>query len=321
MKTRWISAVSISLVLLALGSACSSSKTASEGSEADAESVNSADAGTDTVPPPSVDEASAAPTPENAAAQAGDLAQAPAPDAANGQPDGAPMQDPASISAPGSAGSELSSATAPGAPEAAGSFDSAAASAAAGASASAGSSSHVISGEAEQYTVQPGDTLMKIAFETYGDLYQWHRIYDLNRDRLHDANQIAPGTVLQLEKPSSHVQIERNGDKYLIKHGDTLASISGEVYGDRAQWRKIYQNNRQLIHDPNRIFAGFYLYYTGGQQPPQLGHNGPETGAPQTEDSRVPSSVAPAVEPAPAPPALPPQISAPPAPEAAPPAQ
>jgi hypothetical protein len=57
------------------------------------------------------------------------------------------------------------------------------------------------------------------------------------------------------------VTVERNGESYLIKKGDTLGLISNDVYGTTRKWKKLWENNRQLIKDPNRIYAGFYLYY------------------------------------------------------------
>jgi nucleoid-associated protein YgaU len=119
-----------------------------------------------------------------------------------------------------------------------------------------------MSGEQEEYSVQRGDTLMKIAFEHYGDLYKWRDIYDWNRDKISSPNSISAGTVLKLEKTAEAVSIDRNGEKFLIRPGDTLGKISDEVYGTKAKWKKLWENNRQLIKDPNRIFAGFYLYYT-----------------------------------------------------------
>ncbi len=119
-----------------------------------------------------------------------------------------------------------------------------------------------VSGALEDYTVQEGDTLMKIAFETYGDLYQWKKIYELNREKVTNPNAIPKGTVLKIEKSGSIVSIERNGDKYLIKKGDTLGVVSEDIYGTKTKWKKLWENNKQLIHDPNRIFAGFYLYYS-----------------------------------------------------------
>jgi nucleoid-associated protein YgaU len=152
------------------------------------------------------------------------------------------------------------------------------------------SGSAVMSGESSDYSVQSGDTLMKIAFEVYGDLYAWKRIYELNKDVVRDPNRIPRGTKLKLEAPQSPVSVQRSGDRYVIKKGDTLGKISNQVYGTPEKWRKIWDNNRQLIKDPNRIYAGFTLYYENdagsGSTPGQ-----PLGEAPGSSDpSRVPSS-------------------------------
>src|SRR5882724_5887722 len=74
------------------------------------------------------------------------------------------------------------------------------------------------------YTVVAGDTLMKIAFEHYGDLYKWKEIFELNRDKVTNPNSIPKGTVLKLN-PGGEVSISKNGEKYRIKSGDTLGTI------------------------------------------------------------------------------------------------
>ena len=117
-----------------------------------------------------------------------------------------------------------------------------------------------VSGEVTQYKVKRGDTLMKIAFEAYGDLYRWKEILDGNAGKIKSAGALSPGMVLTLSSAGS-VTIERNGEKYLIKQGDTLGLISNDVYGTKAKWKKLWENNRQLIKDPNKIYAGFNLYY------------------------------------------------------------
>lgn len=114
--------------------------------------------------------------------------------------------------------------------------------------------------DATQYRVKKGDTLMKIAFEQYGDLYRWKEIYQANRENIKDPNHVPPGTQLTLNG-AGMVTIERNGESYLIKRGDTLGVISNDVYGTTRKWKKLWENNRQLIKDPNKIYAGFYLYY------------------------------------------------------------
>ncbi len=115
-------------------------------------------------------------------------------------------------------------------------------------------------GDGTGYRVKKGDTLMKIAFEQYGDLYRWKEIYEANRGNIQDPNHVPPGTELTLNG-AGMVTIERNGESYLIKRGDTLGVISNDVYGTTRKWKKLWENNRQLIKDPNKIYAGFYLYY------------------------------------------------------------
>ena len=49
----------------------------------------------------------------------------------------------------------------------------------------------------QQYTVQKGDNLSKIAERYYGR-QDWKRIYDANRDLLDDPDRISPGQVLTI---------------------------------------------------------------------------------------------------------------------------
>ena len=49
----------------------------------------------------------------------------------------------------------------------------------------------------QQYTVQKGDNLSKIAERYYGR-QDWTRIYDANRDLLDDPDKISPGQVLTI---------------------------------------------------------------------------------------------------------------------------
>ncbi len=116
-------------------------------------------------------------------------------------------------------------------------------------------------GEVNHYTVKKNDTLMKIAFEVYGDITRWRDIFDMNRDKLKNANMIMAGTKIKYEKPVQEPDVGHNGEPYLIKSGDTLGSIADDVYAQRSKWKKIYENNKDLIRDPNRIYAGFYIYY------------------------------------------------------------
>jgi len=48
------------------------------------------------------------------------------------------------------------------------------------------------------YTVQAGDSLSKISKQFYGDANQYMKIFDANRDKLKDPNQIRPGQELRI---------------------------------------------------------------------------------------------------------------------------
>ena len=53
----------------------------------------------------------------------------------------------------------------------------------------------------ETYTVQPGDTLSKIARIVYGDISQWKEIYNANTNRMDNENDLHPGQVITIPKP------------------------------------------------------------------------------------------------------------------------
>ena len=52
--------------------------------------------------------------------------------------------------------------------------------------------------EAQKYTVQPGDSLSKIAKHFYGDAGQYMKIFEANQDQLDDPNKIQVGQELTI---------------------------------------------------------------------------------------------------------------------------
>ncbi len=110
------------------------------------------------------------------------------------------------------------------------------------------------------YSVQSGDTLMKISFKAFGDPFRWHEIYKANHGKIHNPNALSKGTLLTLAT-SEFAMITKNGHPYSIQRKDTLSKISHHLYGITSKWRKLWKNNPELIHNPNQIFAGFTLYY------------------------------------------------------------
>ena len=61
-----------------------------------------------------------------------------------------------------------------------------------------GSSSTAPTEQQRTITVQPGDSLSKIAKREYGDGNKWRAIFDANRDKIKDPDLIHPGDVLTL---------------------------------------------------------------------------------------------------------------------------
>jgi nucleoid-associated protein YgaU len=103
-----------------------------------------------------------------------------------------------------------------------------------------------------EYNVERGDYLWKISGkeDIYKDPMQWMRIYSYNRDQIKNADLIYPQQVFKIHR-------ENGPDEYLVAKGDFLAKISGaaSALGDPAQWRKIYEANKDLIgDDPSKIY-------------------------------------------------------------------
>jgi nucleoid-associated protein YgaU len=71
---------------------------------------------------------------------------------------------------------------------------------------------------------------------------------ELGRMRAATAMKPAEEPII-MQEPS----IERT---YRIKSGDTLSGISRKFYGDSSRWRMIYERNRKVLGNPNRIPVG-----------------------------------------------------------------
>ena len=68
----------------------------------------------------------------------------------------------------------------------------------AAAGAGSGSAGGASAGAARTYTVQPGDTLSKIAKEHLGNANAYMKIFEANKDQLNDPDMIKPGQVLKI---------------------------------------------------------------------------------------------------------------------------
>ncbi len=49
---------------------------------------------------------------------------------------------------------------------------------------------------------------------------------------------------------------DEDGDGYVVRPGDTLWAIAGEVLGDPTQWVRLYAANSDVLSNPHALRAG-----------------------------------------------------------------
>lgn len=113
----------------------------------------------------------------------------------------------------------------------------------------------------QTYKVQKGETLMQIAFKLYGDISRWKELRHMNGDKLSSNHTMKSHTELKYIAPTNTFVWKHEGSPHLIKTGETLGTISSNIYQTPKYWKKIWENNKPLIKNPNVIYAGFTLYY------------------------------------------------------------
>jgi nucleoid-associated protein YgaU len=118
-----------------------------------------------------------------------------------------------------------------------------------------------MAGSEQTYIVQKNETLMMIAFKLYGDYGKWKTLANYNREKLNGSTVVTNGMQLKYMAPAEAFVWNPQGLPYLIRTGDTLGTVSKTVYQTPKKWKLIWDNNRPLIKDANKIFAGFTLYY------------------------------------------------------------
>lgn len=115
--------------------------------------------------------------------------------------------------------------------------------------------------ETKLYKVQKSETLMLIAFKLYGDYSKWKDLKELNKNKIKHGMTVRAGMELKYITSGEEFVWDQKGNPHLIRHGETLGLISKAVYGKLKRWKDIWENNKPMIKDPNKIFAGFTLYY------------------------------------------------------------
>lgn len=106
------------------------------------------------------------------------------------------------------------------------------------------------------YTVEPGDSLWKIAQKAYGSGYNWTDIYKSNKLLVgNNPSKLAIGIKLELPKMQARTEMAATQPvEHVVARGESLWKISVAVCGDGYSWRKIAQENG--LSRPNLIIPG-----------------------------------------------------------------
>ena len=65
---------------------------------------------------------------------------------------------------------------------------------------------------------------------------------------------------LELAEPLKFEMPDFSKTMYTVKSGDSLSKISREVYGDPNKYNTIFEANKPMLSDPNKIYPGQVLY-------------------------------------------------------------
>ena len=54
---------------------------------------------------------------------------------------------------------------------------------------------------------------------------------------------------------------------YVVKSGDSLSKIAKREYGNAQDWKRIFEANRDIIKDPDKIYPGQELKIPAAMNP------------------------------------------------------
>lgn len=111
-------------------------------------------------------------------------------------------------------------------------------------------------------TVQPGDSLWKLAQQNLGEALRWHDLLAAN-PAIVDPNHIVAGSHLFLPAISSRF---RTATSIIVQKGDTLSEIARTHFG-HASFSACIAHANPAVHDANKIYQGQSLILPGSCKP------------------------------------------------------
>lgn len=120
------------------------------------------------------------------------------------------------------------------------------------------------------YTVEAGDTLTAIAGVWFKDTNKWKEIVAVNPGLSASNLKVGQKINLPAKSGSSSTKVASAtktsastvtaDNQHVVTAGETLASISDKAYGNRTNWKKIYEANKSVIgSNPSTLKVGMKL--------------------------------------------------------------
>ncbi|MDP4009875.1 MAG: LysM peptidoglycan-binding domain-containing protein [Candidatus Shapirobacteria bacterium] len=115
----------------------------------------------------------------------------------------------------------------------------------------------------KNYEVVRGDSLWKIAEKEYGDGNKWVNIAKENKLTNPRVLMIGQKLILPKNDPTKIAEKQLtntiNSGEYTVERGDSLWKIAVRAYSDGNKWTEIWNSNKNLISNPNKIYKGTKL--------------------------------------------------------------
>jgi nucleoid-associated protein YgaU len=111
-------------------------------------------------------------------------------------------------------------------------------------------------------TVQPGDSLWKLAQQNLGEGLRWHDLVAVN-PAIVDPNHIVAGSHIFLPAIASRF---RTATRIIVRKGDTLSDIARTHFGHASRWSCIAEAN-PAIRDANLIYESQVLLLPASCRP------------------------------------------------------
>jgi nucleoid-associated protein YgaU len=83
----------------------------------------------------------------------------------------------------------------------------------------------------------------------------------MNHEKKPDFSNVQSGAAKPGDDTPDFSNVQSGGSStatkvYVVKSGDSLSKIAKNEYGNANDWKRIYEANKDILKDPDKIFPG-----------------------------------------------------------------